>query len=99
MVTFAKGAGITNKDALIANAQAYAVHPRNALELVGGLIPSTPFCQEAPKNLELDGLSHKQLDGVNPGLFGGPKFDVVAFGDPASCPFGQTPDVDTCTCS
>jgi LysM repeat protein len=99
MIDFANSAGITNKDALIANAVAYRKHPRNALDIGGGLIPSSPFCQKAPKNQELVGIVNGQLDGVNPGLFGGPKFPVVAFGNPASCPFGQTPDVDTCTCS
>jgi len=99
MIDFANSAGVTNKDALIANAIAYRKHPRNALDIGGGLTPSSPFCQKAPKNQELMGIVNGQLDGVNPGLFGGPKFPVVAFGDPASCPFGQTPDVDTCTCS
>ncbi|KZT40831.1 hypothetical protein SISSUDRAFT_1059885 [Sistotremastrum suecicum HHB10207 ss-3] len=99
MVTFAKSAGITNKDALIANAVAYRQHPRNALDIGGGLIPSTPFCQKAPQNAELNGLVNGQLDGVNPGIFGGPKFTPVAFGDPVSCPFGKTPDVSTCTCN
>jgi len=99
MVDFAKSPGITNKAALIANAVAYRKHPRNALDIGGGLIPSTPFCTRAPKNPELVGLVNGQLNGVNPGLFGGPKFPVIAFGAPGTCPFGQTPNVDTCTCN
>jgi len=99
MVTFAKSKGIKNKQALIDNAIAYRKHPRNALALDGGVTPSTPFCQKAPKNAELKGVVNAQLDGVNPGLFGGPKFTPVAFGDPASCPFGQKPNVGSCTCA
>lgn len=64
-----------------ANAIAYRKHPRNALALDGGLTPSTPFCQKAPMNDELKGVVNAQLSGVNPGLFGGPKFTPVAFGD------------------
>jgi hypothetical protein len=63
------------------NAIAYRKHPRNALALEGGLTPSTPFCQEAPKNPELNGIVNAQLSGVNSGLFGGPQFTPVAFGD------------------
>jgi hypothetical protein len=99
MIDFANSPGIKNKDALIANAVAYRKHPRNALDLGGGLIPSTPFCTRAPKNAALAQLVNGQLDGVNPGLFGGPKFPVVAFGAPGTCPFGLEPDVSTCTCS
>jgi len=98
MIDFARSAGVTNTDDLIANAVAYRKHPRNALN-INGDVPSTPFCQKAPRNAELNGLVNGQLDGVDPGLFGGPKFPIVPFGDPASCPFGQTPDVDTCSCN
>lgn len=80
MIDFAKSKGVTNKDALIANAIAYAKHPRNALN-INGVVPSTPFCQSAPKNPELKGVTHAQLDGVNPGLFGSPALGVFAFGD------------------
>lgn len=85
MIDFAKSKGVTNSAALIANAQAFAIHPRNALN-INGVTPSTPFCLKAPRNTELNGLSHKQLDGVNPGLFGGPAFDIVAFGNRKYCP-------------
>lgn len=87
MIDFANGKGIKNRSALVANAKAFAVHPRNALN-INGVVPSTPFCQKAPKNAELQGLNHKQLAGVNPGLFGGPKFDTVAFGN-GECLFGH----------
>ncbi|CAL1705184.1 unnamed protein product [Somion occarium] len=97
MIDFAKSNGVTNKDALIANAVSYAKHPRNALN-IDGTVPSTPFCQKAPKNAELKGVTRAQLDGVNPGLFGSPALGVFAFGDPRTCPFGKTPDVSTCSC-
>lgn len=80
MINFAKSNGVTNKDALIGNAIAYAKHPRNALN-INGIVPSTPFCQKAPKNAELKGVVRAQLDGVNPGLFGSPALGVFAFGD------------------
>ena len=116
MIDFAKSAGVTNTQALIANAVAYAKHPRNALD-INGVTPSTPFCQNAPKNPELQGVFHAQLDGVDPGLFGSPALGVFPFGQGKSktwlcairlliqlsvagtCPFGQTPDVATCTCN
>ncbi len=79
MIDFAKSAGVTNSQALIANAVAYAQHPRNALN-INGVVPSTPFCQNAPKNAELQGVFHAQLDGVDPGLFGSPALGVFPFG-------------------
>jgi len=97
MVDFAKSAGVTNKDALIQNAIAYRKHPRNALN-INGVTPSTLFCQKAPKNAELKGVANGQLDGVDPGLFGSPNAAIIPFGESGSCPFGQTPNVSTCTC-
>lgn len=97
MVDFAKGSGINNKDALIKFAQTYLAHPRNALN-INGVVPSTPFCQKAVKNSELKGIFHKQLDGVDKGLFGNPSLGVFAFGDPRTCPFGQSPNVNSCSC-
>ncbi|EPQ58291.1 hypothetical protein GLOTRDRAFT_137034 [Gloeophyllum trabeum ATCC 11539] len=98
MIDFAKSAGVTNQDALIANAIAFRKHPRNALN-INGVVPSTPFCTRAPRNPELQGVVNAQLDGVNPGLFGSPALGVFAFGAAGTCPFGQTPDVATCTCN
>ena len=80
MIDFAKSPGVTNSDALIANALAYREHPRNSLN-IDGIVPSTPYCQRAPRNVELAGVVNAQLDGVNPGIFGGPTFGLVAFGD------------------
>ncbi|KAI0062317.1 hypothetical protein BV25DRAFT_1838487 [Artomyces pyxidatus] len=98
MVTFAKSAGVKNKSALIANAIAYRKHPRNALN-INGVVPSTLFCEKAPKNAELKGVVNAQLSGVNPGLFGSPATGVVAFGASGTCPFGKKADVKTCTCN
>ena len=71
MVDFAKQPGIKNQQALIANAVTYRKDPRNALN-INGVVPSTLFCQKAPRNAE--------LQGVDPGLFGLPSTGVVAFG-------------------
>ena len=79
MVDFAKQPGINNEQALIGNAIAYRKHPRNALN-INGVVPSTPFCQRAPRNPELNGVVNGQLDGVDPGLFGSPNTAIVAFG-------------------
>lgn len=79
MVDFAKQPGVTNKQALINNAIAYRKHPRNALN-INGVVPSTLFCEKAPRNAELNGIANAQLAGVNPGLFGSPSAGIVAFG-------------------
>ena len=79
MVDFAKQPGIKNEQALIDNAIAYRKHPRNALN-IGGVVPSTPFCEKAPRNPELNGVVNGQLEGVDPGLFGSPNIAIVAFG-------------------
>ncbi|KAI0291076.1 hypothetical protein B0F90DRAFT_407732 [Multifurca ochricompacta] len=97
MVDFAKSKGIKNKQALINNAIAYRKHPRNALN-INGVVPSTLFCEKAPRNAELKGVANAQLQGVNPGLFGSPKTGIVAFGASGTCPFGKKADVATCTC-
>jgi len=97
MIDFAKSPGVTNPAQLISNAIAYRKHPRNALNILG-VIPSTPYCERAPKNAELAGVVNAQLDGVNPGLFGSPKIAIVPFGTNGTCPFGSTPDISTCTC-
>jgi len=97
MIAYAKSPGVSNTDDLIANAIAYRKHPRNALNVLG-VIPSTPYCQRAAKSPELDGVVNAQLDGVDPGIFGGPKISLMPFGANGTCPFGLTPDVATCTC-
>jgi len=99
MIDFAKSPGVTNQADLIAAAIAYRQHARNADDLGGGIIPSTPYCTEPPRNQELVGIVNAQLPGVNPGLFGGPNTPVVAFGEDGTCPAGQTPDISTCSCA
>jgi hypothetical protein len=80
MINFAKSPGVTNEDALIAAAIAYRQHPRNADDIGGDIVPSTPYCTKQPRNQELVGIVNEQLPGVNPGLFGGPNSPIVAFG-------------------
>ncbi|KAI0807582.1 hypothetical protein C8Q74DRAFT_1190287 [Fomes fomentarius] len=98
MIDFAKSPGVTNADALIANAVAYRQHPRNAIN-INGLVPSTPYCLRAPRNPELQGVVNAQLGGVNPSIFGSINLGLFAFGDDRTCPSGQTPDVSTCSCA
>ena len=81
MIDFAKSAGVTNTADLIAAAIAYRKHPRNADDIDGGIVPSTPFCTKPPRNPELVGIVNEQLPGVDPGLFGGPNEPIVAFGE------------------
>jgi len=97
MITFAKSAGVTNTQALIDNALAYRRHARNAVN-INGVIPSTVYCGKAPNNPELMGVVNQQLPGVNPGMFGDLATDTFVFGGPGSCPYGQTADLETCSC-
>ncbi|KAI9459481.1 hypothetical protein BJY52DRAFT_1118863 [Lactarius psammicola] len=99
MIDFAKSEGITNKPALMAAAIAYRQHARNADDMGGGVIPSTPYCTKKPRNPELVGIVNEQLPGVSPGLYGGPNEPIVAFGEDGTCPEGLTPDVSTCSCT
>ncbi|KIM87255.1 hypothetical protein PILCRDRAFT_4440 [Piloderma croceum F 1598] len=84
-----------NADAMVDFAK--SKHSRNALN-TNGITPSTPYCEQAPRNPELNGIVNTQLQGVDPGIFSVPGGGTVPFGDPSSCPFGQKPDVSTCTC-
>ena len=79
MVDFAKSPGVTNGADLIANALAYRAHPRNAFD-ISGVLPATPYCTRAPRNTELAGVVNGQLEGVNPGIFGGVSVGLFAFG-------------------
>ncbi|THU85640.1 hypothetical protein K435DRAFT_764008 [Dendrothele bispora CBS 962.96] len=97
MIDFARSEGVINSDDLIAFAVQYRRHPRNALNILG-VVPSSPYCLIAPRNPELIGIYNDQVEGVVPGLFGGPNFPIVPFGEDGSCPFGMTPDVSTCSC-
>ena len=81
MIDYAKSAGTTNSDALIAAAIAYSRHSRNADDIGGGVIPSTPYCTQPPCNTELVRIVNGQLPGVDPGLYGGPNAPMVAFGE------------------
>ena len=78
MIDFARSPGIKNEAALIASAVAYRKHPHNALN-INGVVPSTLFCEKAPRNSELNGIVNAQLQGVNPGLFGSPSAGIVPF--------------------
>jgi len=98
MIDFAKSPGIVNGEALVAAAITYRQHPRNA-DVIGGVIPSTPYCTKPPRNSELVGIVNQQLPGVEPGLYGGPNAPIVAFGEDGTCPAGMTPDVSTCSCA
>ncbi|KAF4576697.1 hypothetical protein AB1N83_000542 [Pleurotus pulmonarius] len=97
MIDFAKSPGVSNSDVLVNFAIQYRKHPRNALNVLG-VVPSTPYCQKPPRNAELKGIVNSQLDGVDPGVFGGPNSPMVSFGAPGTCPFGTAPDVATCSC-
>ncbi|KAF9469439.1 hypothetical protein BDZ94DRAFT_1150263, partial [Collybia nuda] len=97
MIAFAKSPGVTNTADLIANAIAYRQHPRNTMNILG-VIPSTVYCQKAPQSVELIGIVNVQLDDADPGLFGSPNIPLMPFGAPGTCPFGQEPDITTCTC-
>jgi hypothetical protein len=43
------------------------------------VVPSTLFCETAPRNPGLNGVVNGQLDGVDHGLFGSPKTATVVF--------------------
>jgi hypothetical protein len=58
MIDFANSPNIMNRDALIENAIAYRKHPRNVLN-INGVVPSTPYCQKAPKNQEVSAYPYK----------------------------------------
>ena len=79
MIDFAKSPGVTNADALIANAIAYRQHARNAFN-INGVVPATPYCTRPPRNSELEGLVNAQLEGVNPGIYGNINLGLFAFG-------------------
>jgi len=82
MIDFARSEGVINSDELIAFAIQYRQHPRNALNILG-VVPSSPYCLVAPRNPELFGIYNGQVDGVVPGLYGGPNVPIVPFGEGA----------------
>ncbi|KAJ7709753.1 hypothetical protein B0H17DRAFT_236727 [Mycena rosella] len=97
MITFAKSQGVVNSAQLIDVALAYRQLSRESVEIMG-FYPSTPYCTIAPINPELGGVWNDQPQGVQQGIYGGPNYPIVPFGDDGSCPYGQTPDVNTCSC-
>ncbi|KAJ7741594.1 hypothetical protein DFH07DRAFT_55854 [Mycena maculata] len=97
MITFAKSHGVQNSAQLIQVAVAYRKLPRESVQIMG-VYPSTPYCGTAPVNEELMGVCNEQPEGVTYGLYGGPSYPIVPFGNDGSCPYGQTPDVETCCC-
>lgn len=80
MITFAKSEGVVNADDLITTAIGYRKHPRKSVNILG-VVPSTPYCLNAPINSELDGIYNGQSDDCDPGLFGGPDYPLMSFGD------------------
>ena len=75
-----------NSDAdMITLTQIFNQQPRNSPNSV-----SVPYCQQAPRNKELDGLFQCQFDGVNPTVFVG----NVAVGAAGTIPFGRTSPVN-----
>ncbi|KAK1235275.1 hypothetical protein PQX77_001509 [Marasmius sp. AFHP31] len=97
MITFAKRKGVINREELISFAVAYRKHPRDAVRILG-IIPATPYCLRAPINQELIGVVNEQLEGVMIGLYGGPHYPIIKFGERGSCPFGAVPNVASCSC-
>ncbi|KAF7338154.1 Proline-rich protein [Mycena venus] len=49
-------------------------------------------------NTELHGIWNEQPEGVTSGLYGGPNYPIIPFGEEGSCPYGQFPDVTSCSC-
>ncbi|KAJ7444931.1 hypothetical protein FB451DRAFT_74789 [Mycena latifolia] len=96
MISFAKSAQFHTAE-LIEIAVAYRRLARESVEIMG-FYPSTPYCTLSPINLELLGVWNEQPEGITVAYYGGPNYPIVPFGDDASCPYGQTPDVTTCSC-
>ncbi|KAJ7174014.1 hypothetical protein C8R43DRAFT_1119403 [Mycena crocata] len=97
MITFAKSRGVLNSVELIQVATAYRRLPRESVQIFG-LYPSTPYCGRASIHPELRGIWNEQLEFVTIGLFGGPNYPIVRFGEEGSCPYGLSPDVTSCSC-
>lgn len=97
MITFAKSSHVENSEDLIRVALGYRRQARQVVE-VFGFHPSTPYCHRRPIHSELFGVWNSQLHGVTLGLYGGPNYPIVTFGDDASCPYGLSPDSDNCSC-
>lgn len=94
MISFAKSSHVKNSADIIQMAISYRKMPRQS-EMLFGFYPSTPYCTIAPINGELSGIWNEQPEGVSAGLFGGPNYPIMPFGESGSC---QVSDVTTCSC-
>ncbi|CDO68191.1 hypothetical protein BN946_scf184938.g43 [Trametes cinnabarina] len=72
---------LNNDPDMIKFAQIFAQQPRNT-----PTSESVPYCQQAPKNAELNGLFQCQFQGAKQDTFVG----GVKVGSPGTIPFGQT---------
>jgi len=72
---------LSNNAEMITLTQVFAQQPRNSPNSV-----AIPYCQQAPKNPELNGLFQCQFQGSNQNTFVG----GVAVGGPGTIPFGQS---------
>jgi len=79
MINLAKS--LNNDPAMIKFSQIFAQQPRNSPNSV-----SVPYCQQAPKNTELNGLFQCQFKGDNPTVFVG----NLQVGQPGTIPFGRS---------
>ncbi|KAI0707601.1 hypothetical protein C8Q76DRAFT_815666 [Earliella scabrosa] len=67
MIDFAKSPGVTNADALIANAIAYRQHARNAYN-INGVVPATPYLlHPSATQLGIGGACERAARGCQPG--------------------------------
>jgi len=73
-----------NSQEMIALAQVFCQQARNTPNSL-----SVPYCQQAPKNAELNGLFQCQYQGANLNEFVG----GLSVGDPGTIPFGMTSPV------
>ncbi|KAF9054389.1 hypothetical protein BJ165DRAFT_1338404 [Panaeolus papilionaceus] len=73
-----------NSNQMIVLSQIFAQQPRNSPNSV-----AIPYCQEAPRNSELNGLFQCQFAGSNQNTF----VDNVALGGEGTIPFGRTDPV------
>ncbi len=72
---------LNNDPNMIQLAQIFVQQPRNSPDSLSVL-----YCQQAPKNAELDGLFQCQFQGSNPTLFAG----NIQVGGNGTIPFGQS---------
>lgn len=90
MITYAKRHGGKHRRAWIKEVLKYRRHPRKVVKVLG-VYPSTPYCLDKPHNPELLGVWNSQLKGVDFGIYGGPNYDLKAFGDRTLCLINHLP--------